>query len=519
MAIPFNQIPANLRLPLFKIEFQPGANGNQTLQQTVIVGQITTGTPLVMTYMSSAAVAAQSFGNDSMLAIQVRDYLESDPLGTVYVIGVADGGGSAKATGTIVFTGTATANGTLALYITGEYIPVGITSGMTAAQAATATVAAITAFVDPNGIGVPVTAAAATGTVTLTAVNAGLLGNDIDIRLNYAGLIGGQITPAGLTVAITAMASGSGSPTLTGVGAVIGNANADWVIWPWNDTTSLNAIQTIMSNANGRWQYQTQTYGHGWSAKKDADNTGATNLTFGATRDDPHCTVVSFEPGVPTWTPSVAAGYAGAFAVASRADPSRPPNYLSIPAVLPAPANQSYPPNVQNTLLSTGLALMQYVNGGSQILRAVTTYQFNPQGVPDQSYLDARTLYLLMAVVRDLQATVLTAYPRAKLAADGTNFGNQLSMDPNVDAPIATPSAVKSLLVARYEFLATQNAWVQDVADFENGLIVQINASDATRLDVLYDPVLVSGLEIFAVLTTFLLQPPANGTSATATAA
>lgn len=518
MGVPFSQIPAGIRLPFFKIEFSGGQAGNQTNQQSVLVGQVTEGTPLVMTYMPSAAVAAATFGAGSMLAAMVRDYRASDPFGTLYVVGVDDPPGGAKAAGSIAFTGTATANGTLPLYVAGQSVPVGVTVGMTAAQLATATVAAIAAAIDGNGIVLPVTAAIDgmhTYQADLTAVHKGLLGNDIDIRLAYEGIQNGEQVPAGITVAIVAMAGGTSEPDLTGLGAALGSANADFIAAPWNDATSLNTLQTMMGATSGRWNFETQTYGHVFSAKKDADSTGATNIAFGQTRNDPHVTIVSFEPGSPTpgWT--VAAGFMGAFAVASRANPVRPSQTLIIPAVLAPPPNEQYLPTTQNTLLSDGMALMQWhADKSAAILRSVTTYQFNQWAAPDQSYLDAETLYTLMAVSRQLKADITTAYPRAALADDGNNFGSQLSADPAVNAAICTPAAAKSIIIASYERMMTNDALVQDVDAFEAGLIVERNADDASRLDVLYDANLVSGLRIFAVLNAFYLNTPPTGTNA-----
>ena len=82
--------------------------------------------------------------------------------------------------------------GTLALYVGGVSVPVNVTSGMTATQAATAVAAAVNANTN-----LAVTASASSGVVTFTAKNAGLAGNDIDFRLNYYGPQNNEFTPAG----------------------------------------------------------------------------------------------------------------------------------------------------------------------------------------------------------------------------------------------------------------------------------------------------------------------------------
>src|SRR3546814_3740184 len=87
---------------------------------------------------------------------------------------LADLPAGTAATGTLTVTGAATASGTIVLYIGGQRITVGVTSGDAAAAVATAIVAAITAAAD-----LPVAAVALLGVVTLTAKHKGVAGNEI----------------------------------------------------------------------------------------------------------------------------------------------------------------------------------------------------------------------------------------------------------------------------------------------------------------------------------------------------
>ena len=56
--------------------------------------------------------------------------------------------------------------------------------------------------------------------VDVTARHKGENGNDIDIRVNYYA---GEMTPPGLTCAITAMTGGSGNPDTTTAIAAMGD--------------------------------------------------------------------------------------------------------------------------------------------------------------------------------------------------------------------------------------------------------------------------------------------------------
>ncbi|MCV5580120.1 phage tail protein, partial [Escherichia coli] len=76
-------------------------------------------------------------------------------------------------------------------------------------------------------------------TVELTARNAGETGNTIDIRPNYLGSSGGESTPDGLTLTITAMSGGEGAPDLADALASLGDRTFDFIVLAYSDTTSL----------------------------------------------------------------------------------------------------------------------------------------------------------------------------------------------------------------------------------------------------------------------------------------
>jgi phage tail sheath gpL-like len=193
----------------------------------------------------------------------------------------------------------------------------------------------------------------------------------------------------------------------------------------------------------------------------------------------------------------------GAAAVSLKNQPNQPLQTLAIAGVLPEPVGFDIGFANQQTLLNSGIALAVRGPGGvPQILRAVTTYQVNAYGVPDQSYLDTETMFTLMAVIRRLKAAITQQFPRALLADDGT----RLAPTPAGGVPfVVTPSIARGMLIAEYNNLVAANL-CEDAQQFAAGLVVQRNANDNSRLDVLFDPYLVSGLRIFATLTQFHFQ-------------
>ena len=173
------------------------ANTATQNQRALLIGQIlSSGTAVVN-------IAVQGYnqtqvnllcGINSMLALKYAAYRAMDPFGEVWLGPVADAGAGVAATGSITFTGPATAAGTLAAYLMGVSIPVVVNLGDTATVIGTNTVAAINLMA-----GLACTAASGSaGVVNLTARHKGLAQNDIDIRFNYYGAQNGEVTPAGV---------------------------------------------------------------------------------------------------------------------------------------------------------------------------------------------------------------------------------------------------------------------------------------------------------------------------------
>ncbi len=504
-SVSFANIPSNLRVPFFYAEFDASkAASSQPVQRTLIIGQATAAVPATPSpeFVTSLGWAQGAFGAGSQLAGMIAAYRANDTVGEVWALPLPDASGATAASGTVAVVGTATANGTLFLYIGGTLVKVGVAAGQTATQIATNAVAAINAAVTTTAVDaaltLPVTASAAAGTVTLAANNKGTLGA-VPLALNWRGAKGGETTPAGISVTITQMAGGATDPNLASIATWLGTREFDFVVCPYSDTASLGYMTALMNDASGRWSYAAQIYGHVFSARVD---TVANLLTLGSGLNDQHLTVFGFNALSPTPAWLRLAARVGSIVPSIKAQPNRPLQTLLAYGVLGEDASNDISFSNKQSLLSAGIALDVPGTSGPQVLRVVTTYQTNAYGQSDTAYLDAETLFLCMAVVRHLKAAITTALPRALLADDGT----RLPTTPDNDTPvIVTPSIIKSILVADYIVMEGLN-YVERDDLFASGLIVQRNSQDATRADVLFDPYYVSGLRIFAVLNQFHLQ-------------
>jgi len=149
----------------------------------------------------------------------------------------------------------------------------------------------------------------------------------------------------------------------------------------------------------------------------------------------------------------------------------------------------------RNTLLFTGISTFSTGSDGTvRLENLITTYQKNAFNQPDNSYLEIETMFQLMFMLRRLKTLVTSTFPRCKLAASVA----RLAPGTNV----VTTAMIKSALVADYRDME-YNGLAQNSAAFEAGLIVQQNAQNHNRVDVLYDATIMNQLRIFAVLFQF----------------
>ncbi|MCX8574520.1 MULTISPECIES: phage tail sheath subtilisin-like domain-containing protein [unclassified Gilliamella] len=493
MTISFNNIPSNIKVPLFYAEVDSSAAN--TIQDS--------GASLIIAYplaesliernkliiMPTADHAKKLSGRGSQLSRMVEAYRNIDNFGELFVIAVDEPTAGSNASGTIQISGTAEETGTLSLYIGNSKIQSRVTVSDTAESIANGLHNAINTHLD-----LPVTATVTNNTITLTAKHKGLSGNDIPLCFNYYGTIGGEATPDGLNIVINQMHGGTGTPDLTPVIAAMGDKLLDFIAFPFNDLSSLATFNHEMDDTTGRWSYARQLYGHAYTAKKgDLSEL----IEFGDKLNYQHITVAGYEKTIQTGIDELIAMRTARNAVFIRNDPARPTQTGLLNGALPASDSNQFTLTEQQSLLSHGIATAYASSGNLLIQRDITTYQRNSYGVADNSYLDSETLHTLAYVLRKLRSVITSKYPRHKLANDGTRFG--------AGQAIITPAVAKAEINATYRQLELLGL-VENFDVFKKNLIVERNVNDPNRLDVLFPPDLVNQLRVFAVLAQFRLQ-------------
>jgi phage tail sheath gpL-like len=490
--VPFKYIPSNLRVPLFYAEVD-NSQANTATQplRALIIGQGTTAglaNANVPRICQGVADAQKQFGASSMLAGMVAAYRKVDQFGELWCLPLADDPAATAAAGTVTFAHAAVENGTLYMYVGNTRYTVPILSTATNTDNAAALAAVVNA--DPTA---PVAATVASNVVTFTAVNKGAAGNSLGLRVNYLGPRAGEVSPAGLNITLSQPASGATNPDMTAGLTALGDRAFDVIICPYNDTTSLNTLAAFLNDTTGRWSFAQQIYGHVFYAK---GGTLGQLVTFGNNRNNQHETCFGYYNS-PAPEYLWAAGMAAAEASSRRVDPALPTQTVTVPGLVPPNLQSRFVMADRNTLLYNGISTFTIDDGGTiRIENTITTYQTNAFGSADNSYLEVDTIFTAVAVLRALRTAVTSKYSRVKLAPNGTR------VPPG--AAVVTPGMVKAELIAQYRQLEAQGLVVSADA-FKAGLIVEQDTGNPNRLNVLYDPVLISQLRIFAVLFQFRL--------------
>lgn len=490
MPISFNEVPSNLRIPFVYAEFDNAGAvqgpSNQPYKVLMMGNKLAAGSKAAETLnlVTSAEQAKTYFGAGSVLADMADAFLANNKTTELYCVPLDDNGAGVQSTGSVLFGGTVTAAGTLRMYIAGRRVEIAVAAAQTPASIATDIVAAMAA--DSDLLVTAVVNGVTAEQIDFTAKNKGEQGNDIDIRFNYYD---GDELPAGLTTTITAMSGGSANPDVSDVFAILDETQYILMVSPYLDTANVAAIETELETRNGPLK---QNDGYCFYAAK---GTLSALNAIGDARNSQY-SVFNRASG-PSMPYRFASAICGVVAAAASIDPARPFQTLEIDGVLPESDSEKLTLEERNILLFHGISTNKVIDGGSVVIeRIITTYKTNNAGAADVSYLDLNSLLTLSYLRYDFRNTILLKYPRHKLANDGTRFGSGQA--------IMTPKLFKAEAVnifKSWELLGL----VEGIDQFKEQLIVERNATDVNRLDVLLPPDLVNQLRVVGVKIGFLL--------------
>lgn len=488
MAVSYNEIPSDLRIPFMHIELDatPTASATDVTGPSLLIGQrLSTGTVAegVPTLITSASQAAEAFGPGSQLAFMCAAYLRNDPTGELWAIALDDKSGGTAATKTITVTGPATADGTIYLYIAGRLVEVAVSDEDTASDIATAIAAAVTAA----GTKLPVTASSSDAVVTLTCRHKGTLGDQIDVRVNYRGAAAGEGDVPGVTLTIAAGAAGATDPDYADAVDAMGDELYDYIALGLSTTAALDAISAELSS---RYTYSRGLYGVLFAVRQD---TVGNLQTAGALRN----AIFEVTPGItssptPPW--ELAAMFTAQAARSSNIMPSRPWHTLPLVGAVPPARADRHTLTEQQTLTGVGISTFSVVGRGASggtltISREVTTYQADQFGTEDDTYQDPQRVITAFRSVRRLKSRLQRKFNRMNIVDDGTPVRPGL--------PVTTPSAIRAEIVAEYA-AQVADGWMERLEDFQESLIVERDPDNSRRVNVYLKPTTASPFRILA---------------------
>lgn len=461
--ISFDTIPSGIRKPGQYMEFNTklAVRTLPTNEQTVlIIGQRTadgTVPALTPTGVFSGDAAARYFGAGSLAHIAAVAAMTANPYVALTVIAVDDAAAGQPSKGTVVFAGTATADGAFALFVGNTRVDIAVYTGDTAAQVAARMAAQIA-----QTPALPVTGAAPEATLTLTAKNKGEAGNGIILsQLNQA---------AGITATITAFAGGLNDPDITPALAVVFGASYNLYVSCWNSQAVLTKLRTHLVSISNAIEKRSAIGVAGFPGTLAAVTTLAAALNEGRV-------TIGWHPGSVCLPAEIAAAYGAV--IASETDPARPLDTLALAGLDVTPVAARAGRTEQENTLHNGVTPFEVGPGNVvQIVRAITTYLVNPQGVNDPALLDLTTIRTMDYARKAWQQRIALRFPREKLSEK-------------------TPAKVRSeLLDVAYKLEALEI--IENVDKWKDRLICERDEQDVNQLNAVIPCDVVNGLHVFA---------------------
>lgn len=490
--IVFNEIPSGVRTPFTYIEFDASraANGLPQFPSKLLVigGMITSGArtgrlaPLKPHLITDLDQAIVGFGRGSQLARMIERVRENNTYTETYAIGIADAGG-VRAVHVLDFAGTTvTETAMLTVYVAGRRVQVPVQVGMTATQ-----VTARLGVELQSRLDLPVDVVASNTLISLTAVNAGESGNDIDIRFGYYP---GERLPAGVTVTQSQATQGAGNPSIANVLAAIGGEHYEYIVTPWTDGANMAALDAHLLAVAGP---TVMCESIAFTARR---GTVSQLSTWGNARNSQFVSCMGYNKS-PTPSDEWAAAYGAVAAFHLPIDPARPIHTLELKGVLSPRPEDRFSQQEQNILLYDGVAtFMVSSDSRVQIQREITTYQTNAWGQADAAWLDVQTPATLSFLRKDTRFLIETKFPRHKLADNGTRI--------LAGQPIVTPDLIKDELIARalvWEGLGL----VENIDRFKREVVVERDTADRNRVNAIIPTDLVNQFRVFAGQLQFII--------------
>ena len=468
------------------------------------------GTASVATVVNvaSASDAATLFGLGSELHRMAAAVFAQQPNAALYACPVAEAG--TAATAVLTFATSASAAGTVRFVLCGEVIDVPVASGDSATTIATNCCTYVNAVTS-----LPYYAQFSVGAMTFTAKNTGPRGNTLVVDAYF--IASGAVVPTRITTSSTA--SGFSTTGIWSSTGTLGNeitmsagatqdsfANALAAIEPTRygrivgaciDSTNAGRISTSLASQAGP---TIQILEQGIVPSVD---TYANAVTFAATMNAARMqTAWHFASPMPAWdiAAQVAAariagdGAIGGDLVGEGDDPAANLNGVGLASIIVQRTVDDQPTatEIENALNNglTPLAASTSRPGFVEIVKSITT-RASVGNVPNYAVLGTQNVTVPDYTADTLRAALRTAYRGAKLRPDTSD-----GLPPRIPR-VVTPSIVRGFIAQQLKTLESRGILINVDANLSL-LVVEINATNSSRLDCEIPAAVIPGLDIIA---------------------
>lgn len=466
MTVTFDTIPGSIRKPGKYLEFNTRM-ATRTLpgnpQTLLIIAPMLSSAqvaPLTPIDIYDDSVAGTAFGEGSLAHLMAKSAISANNYLQLQVIGIEEAVAGKKATATVTITAPATRGGTLSLSVCGERLDIPVETADTAESLNQAVLEAVNARGD-----LPVIASLEgeeSTVLTLTAKQSGAWGNDIALDV--------QSTAKGVTATVTAMQGGENNADIQPALDAVFAAGHDIIAQPFSDKDSLLKLRTHLEKVSGALEQRGAIGAVGWAGTLSTGTTLASDINDGRTS-------IAWYPGSVKLPCQIAAAYGAV--IAFEEDPARPLNTLELKGLDIAPVTKRAGRNEQENALHNGLTPLEVGAGNRvQIVRAVTTYTRNVEGVEDTALLDLTTIRTLDYTRKACRERLSQRFPREKL---------------NERTRAKVRSELLDVLIKLEEEEILEN-----VEENKGMLLVERDGKDPNRLNAAIPADVVNGLHVFA---------------------
>lgn len=471
----FNQIPnPPFLVPGTFVEVAPNYTNLGLLPRpcrALIIAQKITGASAVVNTIYNITRPIQAtglFGAGSEGEIAAKAFLAATPWVPLDMIAMADPGGGTKASFAVAITGPSTAAGQQAVDVAGQRITFADGSGVTSAAWAADLATAMNAVPGlPCSASLTIVTIGSTSTVTVTAKNAGVNGNDISIVPSPAM---GDVNVPGLTITVTPTV-GTGTPNVAGAIAAIGNI---WYTGIGCQTQDPSTLLALHAEADRRFNAMTRK-----DCKVYTCFTGSQGTMLASAAPNASNSQYIYAPGLtkPGSMPAAIMGSTmGGAEYQLLQDPSRQLRNLPLPGIVGPQRADVYDDVEREALLGGGVSTVTTSSARTVKLdRLVSTRSLDSQGNPDDTWLDIMEIAVASAIRYDWRVFQDRVYPNNKMAPDN-------SVAAQYDPTIVTPSRLKGSWAGRLKLYA-QAGWIINEQDDARSAVFQIDPNDRNRMD------------------------------------